>query len=328
METNKKMLNKITTELKKRFSKNGQHRKALTELKKLKKEYPENEMIHKLIKFYRQKIYGIKGKRFLHDKIIDLFETNFTHTHTHTIFEIENLKFDLDLHPSTKKIFCTELIDLLCSDDYFKKSESNYLFYQTMKILQDEGPYQYNSVSLQPNDTVIDVGANIGMFSIFANHFYGCKCYAFEPVSSTAKLLLKNLVLNKMEESIVIEPYALSDKVCDLDIWISKNNINAASFVINPEDLAGLEKIHCITLDQWVKENDVQKIDFIKADIEGAERYMLQGATNVLKTFAPKLSICTYHLPDDPQVLEDIILKTNPKYKVEQASKKLYAYVP
>jgi hypothetical protein len=43
---------------------------------------------------------------------------------------------------------------------------------------------------------------------------------------------------------------------------------------------------------------------------------MLKGAANTLKKFAPKLAICTYHLPDDPQVLESIIKEVNPDYKV------------
>jgi hypothetical protein len=70
------------------------------------------------------------------------------------------------------------------------------------------------------------------------------------------------------------------------------------------------------------------KIDFIKADIEGAERLLLKGAINVLRKLRPKLSICTYHLPDDKQVLEKIIKEANPNYVVIHAYDKLYAYVP
>jgi hypothetical protein len=81
-------------------------------------------------------------------------------------------------------------------------------------------------------------------------------------------------------------------------------------------------------MDEYVNENNLAKVDFIKADIEGAERLMLAGARNVLKDFAPKLSICTYHLPDDPAVLEELIRDANPKYEVTHKWQKLYAHVP
>jgi hypothetical protein len=74
-----------------------------------------------------------------------------------------------------------------------------------------------------------------------------------------------------------------------------------------------------------VSENKLERVDFIKADIEGAERGLLSGAKNVLKEFSPKLSLCTYHLPDDCEVLERLILEANPKYKVRQGPNKLYA---
>jgi len=52
------------------------------------------------------------------------------------------------------------------------------------------------------------------------------------------------------------------------------------------------------------------------------------GAKRVLKEFAPKIAICTYHLPDDPQVLRELILDANPNYVIVERWKKMYAYVP
>ncbi|MCL2417340.1 MAG: FkbM family methyltransferase [Bacteroidales bacterium] len=324
------MITQLFTEYKKRFSKNGVFRERLTALKKMRKRYPENEVLNKIIQIFRQKIYGIKGGTFIGEKLTELVENKFLSQNG--ILEIEGIKFDLTL-PSIRSAFTYELVDLLLYDDYFKKTEEYEVFYQTIKECRiTEGPYQFQPVVLKPNDVVVDVGANMGMFSLFANYFYNCKCYAFEPVKSTTNLLEKNIALNKSNSqsinTIEIVPYALSDKECKMEINVNQQDAASASFVLPHNKHAKAEKIHCITLDKWVNENRISKIDFIKADIEGAERYMLSGATKVLQEFAPKLAICTYHLPDDPQVLEDIILKANPKYKVVHAWQKLYAYVP
>jgi len=69
-------------------------------------------------------------------------------------------------------------------------------------------------------------------------------------------------------------------------------------------------------------------LEFIKADIEGSEREMLKGAVKTLKKFTPKLSLCTYHLPDGKEVLTNLILAANPNYVIEYKWEKLFAYVP
>jgi hypothetical protein len=87
------------------------------------------------------------------------------------------------------------------------------------------------------------------------------------------------------------------------------------------------EIVKVTTLDDFVVDNKIAQVDFIKADIEGAERALLTGARNTLKKFAPKLAICTYHLPDDPQVLEHLVLDANPHYMIKHKYQKMYAYV-
>jgi hypothetical protein len=69
------------------------------------------------------------------------------------------------------------------------------------------------------------------------------------------------------------------------------------------------------------------KDDYDKKDVDRLEWDMLAGARNVLKEFAPKLAVCTYHLPDDPKMLKDIILDANPNYKIVQRKCKLYGMV-
>jgi len=181
-------------------------------------------------------------------------------------------------------------------------------------------------VNIKNGDIVIDAGAFIGDFSAYCAN-KGTEVYAFEPTSATFALLEQTVELNKPSKIYPVKK-GLSSKVGTACIEFFENNSGGNSIVMHRNDIGKSEEISLTTLDIFVAENNIKKIDFIKADIEGAERDMLRGATNILKTFAPKLAICTYHLPDDPRVLEDIILEINPKYKVIHLKGRLFACVP
>jgi FkbM family methyltransferase len=136
-----------------------------------------------------------------------------------------------------------------------------------------------------------------------------------------------------MNDNIRIVNYAVWDKEMTLTFSMMPNNCGASR--TNQLLAPWQKKVKCkefavpaITLDSFVENNGIDRVDFIKADIEGAERNMLRGARNILRQFAPKLSICTYHLPDDPQVLREIVLDANPKYQIVEEYKKMYAWVP
>lgn len=185
-----------------------------------------------------------------------------------------------------------------------------------------EGPYCYNDhksadITIKKGDVVIDVGAWIGDFSAYASA-KGAKVYAFEPDPTNLKWLKKTVKLNK---NIIPIPLGLGNKEEKIG-FISRSGGSRVDKYSNKN------KINITTLDNFAKKSKLDKIDFIKADIEGFERNMLMGASKVLKKYEPKLSICTYHLPDDPKVLARIIKKANPKYKIIQMRHKLYAYVP
>ncbi|MCL2410689.1 MAG: FkbM family methyltransferase [Treponema sp.] len=188
----------------------------------------------------------------------------------------------------------------------------------------NEGLYEYKEIRLETGDIVIDAGASFGVFSALAG-IKGCKAYAFEPATNNIeKYLSKTAELNP---NITICQYALSDKEGELDFEEDVCGLLGSSSVM-PLEKSNKTKAQAIDLDTFVNKNNLPRVDFIKADIEGAERDMLMGAKRVMKEFSPKIAICTYHLPDDPQVLRELIMSANPNYIIEERWKKMYAHVP
>jgi FkbM family methyltransferase len=189
-----------------------------------------------------------------------------------------------------------------------------------------EGPYGYTDgafdVTVKSGDVVIDAGAWIGDFSAYAVS-KGAVAYAFEPTKNTFDWLCKAAELNGAN----LHPVQKGLSNIEGEAFISFLDGNSGASSITMERSKNGETIALTTLDKFVEDNKLSRVYFIKADIEGAERDMLRGATQVLKRFAPKLAICTYHLPDDPEVLEKIILEANPKYKVVHLRHKLMAAV-
>lgn len=200
--------------------------------------------------------------------------------------------------------------------------------YDELNQLFIEGPYELNeNISISEGDVVIDCGANLGLFSVIA----GSKAktvYAFEPDPDVIGRLQNTVSLNKSNVQVV--PKALGDREGSCSFAYDKVNLGGGKVIGQDVDYntGKTMTVESTTLDQFVVDHGIKKIDFIKADIEGAERNMLRGAKTILREMGPKLSICTYHLPDDKDVLEKIVLDANPNYRVEHHYQKMYAYIP
>lgn len=189
----------------------------------------------------------------------------------------------------------------------------------------DEGPYETEHTELVCGDVVLDCGANIGLFSSIAIQ-KGCTVYAFEPMPDAIQYLQR--LKEEYVDSLIICPYALADRVGRAKFHVQNFDLLGASLLENNNIIDCDYDVEVITIDEYVRKNKLSKVDYIKADIEGSERDMLLGATETIRKYSPKISICTYHLEDDKEILEKRIKDINPAYVVEHRWKKLYAYVP
>jgi FkbM family methyltransferase len=266
--------------------------------------------------------------------------------------KIPDISDDKNQMNTLKTVFEDVLLFYCYYNDNYDK---NFVLF--MDNIMMEGPYGYVDdsfdVTVKAGDVVIDAGAWIGDFSAYAAA-KGATCYAFEPTKETFDWLCKTRDLNlpisppppcingTMEDKqlvctnlmphIIPVQQGLGDTISELQISVSEMNSGANTITPNNENAINFkfnskETVKITTLDSFVEQYHLTKVDFIKSDIEGYERNLLLGAKNTLKKFAPKLAICTYHLPDDPQVLEAIIKDANPNYKVVHLKHKLFATV-
>ena len=132
----------------------------------------------------------------------------------------------------------------------------------------------------------------------------------------------KTIAINSCNDRIQAIKSGLGDRTAQLRF--ENNPVHSDDSKISAK---GDALVNVTSIDNFVTENGLTHVDFIKADIEGYERKLLKGATMTLREFAPKLSLCSYHFPDDPIVLRALIKKANPSYKFEQRKNILFAWV-
>ena len=185
-----------------------------------------------------------------------------------------------------------------------------------------EGPYEYGGVQISEEDIALDIGASVGYTSVYAAS-RGAEVYAFEPSPANHSLIERHSELNG--NKIHLEPYAVSDKCGTVDLWINPDCVAGSSL----DDNIGGEKsrltVSQITVDEFVKQKQLKRVDYIHVNIMGAERDMLRGAQETLKRFAPKIAICAYQNCDDKEALYNLILGGNPNYNIKFFGGKLYA---
>jgi FkbM family methyltransferase len=152
---------------------------------------------------------------------------------------------------------------------------------------------------IQPGWTTVDVGANIGYFTLLMANRVGPqgKVIAFEPLAENFRILKENIKMNG-HTNVVAENCALMSRTERIELrsatpgaitWVASVKIDQNSAVES-------QSVEAVTLDEYVQEKGIAKVDFLKIDVEGAEASVLEGATNVLNRDKPILLIEMHEL--------------------------------
>ena len=157
---------------------------------------------------------------------------------------------------------------------------------------------------------IIDAGAFIGDSAIiFECKFTNKFIHSFEATANNYNLMLQTLKLNDSQRIIPIQKaLGAKEEVLEISIGGSCSKFNAKAKT--PEQS---EKVEVITLDSYVKENNIE-VGFIKVDIEGFEQEFLKGAIETIKTQKPAMLISIYHNGSDFFEIKPLIESWNLGY--------------
>lgn len=155
---------------------------------------------------------------------------------------------------------------------------------------------------VQPEWVCMDIGANFGYFSVLLAGMTaggGGRVIAFEPSPELNGKLRRNLELNALT-NVAVEELALSDRAGNLRFVIAGDENQGLGHLQQPDE-KGQEpggggggrviEVRTDTLDHYVESNAVTRIDFLKADVEGAECAVLDGGQRTLATLRPAMLI-------------------------------------
>jgi FkbM family methyltransferase len=173
-------------------------------------------------------------------------------------------------------------------------------------------------VEPRSGDVVLDCGAYRGETALWLARRAGKsgRVVTFEPSSQNAEGLRRNLAAN---QSVEMAPITLLEAAVSSSAGLLHFNGHGENG--SCLDAEATESVPAVTIDGVVEDQHLDRVDFIKMDIEGAEVDALRGAVNTLTRFAPRLAISVYHRPHDLPDIAMLIRDTCPDYRLYLSQK-------
>lgn len=181
------------------------------------------------------------------------------------------------LHPAGDRIISARLREARCWEAY-----------ETALTLQ----------YLQPGETYVDVGANIGYYTLLAARRVGPqgRVIAYEPDDDNFALLQANVALNDLVQ-VALFPYALADKPASGRLYLSGDNFGDHRIYDAAGEQRASRAITLVNGDAHLGQQTA-RIDFLKIDTQGAEYFVLQGLAGLLERnrdhLRMMLEVCPY----------------------------------
>ena len=178
---------------------------------------------------------------------------------------------------------------------------------------------QYNATALvHSGTTVLDVGAHVGSFALLAAGLVGQhgNVISIEPVESNFRCLRKTVEANNLT-SVTPVQLAVGERDGEIRISLSHRSWQHSAVMRHGDAVA---TVPMRSVDSIVADLGLQRVDFIKGDIEGMEPELLRGAAATIRRFRPYLAVSAYHSPQHRHTLPRVLREIEPSYHIEVKS--------
>ena len=177
--------------------------------------------------------------------------------------------------------------------------------------------YGTGEQQVKSGDIVLDCGANVGVFTRVALDRGARTVVAIEPAPENLESLRRNFPREIADGRVIVYPKGVWDKDDVLTLRRDPSNTAADSFVMLKEKNEASIQVPLTTIDKLVAELKLERVDYIKMDIEGAETNALAGARATLAQYHPRLSLASYHIPTDAQRIPETVRQAWPEASME-----------
>lgn len=160
--------------------------------------------------------------------------------------------------------------------------------------------------ALEPGAVIVDAGCHAGLTIFSALQATGdqARIYGFEPDANQYRRCLANLELNPgLRERVTIIPVALSNTDCTLRFVDDVDDYRGNHYVSDEGTVSAPAR----SLDSWVAENGLDRLDLFKSDAEGHEPQVLAGARQTITRLRPILFFESMFLNNSPSAAEELL---------------------
>jgi FkbM family methyltransferase len=173
---------------------------------------------------------------------------------------------------------------------------------------QEQQIYGKGAREVRPGDIVLDCGADVGTFTRTALAKGAQLVVSIDPGIGKDESLRRNFAREIADGRVIVLHKGVWDREDTLKLY--------GDSVVEKHAAEGVD-VPLTTIDNIVAELKLPRVDYIKMDIEGAEKPALTGARATLTSFHPRLSIATEHLPDDAVAIPALIRSIASTYQTE-----------